>query len=58
MTTTELPHFTSPLVGEVDERGLTRVRREGREDAAPYELTPLPIPPPQEGREQQAEAFR
>ena len=45
--------FTSPLAGEVDQRRLAGVDREGSEQQAPGQVsTPLPIPPPQGGREE------
>ena len=44
---------TSPLEGEVDQRRLNGVDREGGDaEAIAKESTPLPAPPPQGGREQ------
>ena len=47
-----LSFFTSPLVGEVDQRRLAGVDREGGEQQVHAQAaTPLPNPPPQGGRE-------
>ncbi len=48
-----LSSFTSPLEGEVDQRRLAGVDREGGKPHALAQVnTPLPSPPPQGGREQ------
>jgi len=44
--------LTSPLAGEVDQRRLAGVDREGgHRDSPAQDSTPLPVPPPQGGRE-------